>query len=211
MHLHSASSIPSIAATQAREEHERREHKWRVAAHAGLSHAQENEQQHAQLTQWRHAAQQQQGRIKVYAPDFIAALQQEADEEQKEQTNQTAYPALSPASKAAAAAGGGGRVVKKFGHARTASMVDLLFKEAQAEAAGHKEKLKENVQRNERRATELIRRDYDKLQQNVGVQRSHQHTAGRMGLSALTSRADLTCHSSPALCVWLFAERWLCG
>ena len=64
-----------------------------------------------------------------------------------------------------------GRVVKKMGHARSASMVDLLFKEAQAEAAGHARQLQEAVQRNEQMAAERIEKDWQRIQANVSTSR----------------------------------------
>ena len=85
-------------------------------------------------------------------------------------------------------------------------MVDLLFEEAQAEAAGHKERLKESVQRNERKATELIRRDWNKLQQNVSEAR--HRTERKSGLPHC--RLLIGCCLLLLLCR-VCAECWVCG
>ena len=60
-----------------------------------------------------------------------------------------------------------GRVVKKFGHVRSASMVDLLFQEVQQAAAGHQAQLKDTVSKNERAHEQKIDADFALIQRNV--------------------------------------------
>ena len=96
--LISCATLPTIAVTQTRAEHDRRQQRWRLAQHEGLSHKQENELQHALLTAWRRSHQQQ-TRVKVYAPEVVVQLQREEEERQREE-EAARWEALSPNSRA---------------------------------------------------------------------------------------------------------------
>ena len=96
------------------------------------------------------------------------------------------------------------RPMKKFGHVRSASMVDLLFREVQQKAAGHREQLHDTVLRNQRINEQKIEQQWALIQRNVSSRPLLIPLFPSPPLSSLHptySPPHPTLHPAPPLCV----------